>query len=241
MARNPGRVSLYELIGKSRFNSLPDKVIGENDPAEKAGGTEKEKKTANSAVKWPSKPRAVRLYKDRIEFSFSWQLAAVTVLVLIALMLVFYKIGRMQVNNETTKPVNDVKKAEVKTVIPEPAYDRAREKASATSVTAESVRIVEPMGDNVIVIASYELSSHLEAVKEYFRGFGIATEVISSGSRYLLVTQDRFDNPEKAGTDGFEMKKKIIAIGANYRPPKGSGFESFGPKPFHDAYGMKVK
>jgi hypothetical protein len=36
------------------------------------------------------------------------------------------------------------------------------------------------------------------------------------------------------------MKKKIISVGANYKPPAGSGFESFGTKPFQDVYAMKA-
>ena len=100
--------------------------------------------------------------------------------------------------------------------------------------------MVEPMGENVLVITSYDLSSHLEPVKQYFAQFGIATEIIKKGPRYLLVTQDRFDNTEKPVADGFEMKKKIMSIGANYKPPAGSGFESFGTKPFQDVYGMKI-
>jgi hypothetical protein len=111
---------------------------------------------------------------------------------------------------------------------------------SAENIDQKPLRMVEPMGDHVVVIASYGLSSHLEPVKQYFAGFGIATEIIKKDSHYLLITQERFDNPDKTGTNGFEMKKKIMSIGAKYKPSDGSRFESFGTKPFQDAYGMKV-
>jgi len=116
---------------------------------------------------------------------------------------------------------------------------RPSQKANVEKPTP-APKMVEPMGDNIIVIASHPLSSHLEPVKQYFAGFGIATEIIKRDNRFMLVTQERFENIEKAGSDGFAMRKKIIAIGANYKPPASSGFEPFGPKPFQDAYGMKI-
>jgi hypothetical protein len=136
----------------------------------------------------------------------------------------------------------ETKKAPQNAVSVEKVIPQSSVAETKTTAAAERVRpkMVEPMGDHVIVITSHDLSSHLEPVKQYFAGFGIATEIIKKGSRWLLVTQERFDSPEKAGSDGFEMKKKIISIGANYKPSAGSGFEPFGTKPFQDAYGMKL-
>ncbi len=99
--------------------------------------------------------------------------------------------------------------------------------------------MAEPMGDNVIVIQTCEVSAHLEPVKQYFASYGIATEIIQKGSWYLLITKDRYDNPEKSGTDGFEAKEQIKKLGAGYKAPP--GYVSFGAKPFQDAYGMRIK
>ena len=101
--------------------------------------------------------------------------------------------------------------------------------------------MVQPMGDHVIVIASYSRDSHLEPVKSYFARFGIETNIITRNGRYLLVTQQRYDNPERAGSDGYIAKQKIIECGAGYSPPKGSGYEPFAPQLFSDSYGMKIK
>jgi hypothetical protein len=66
---------------------------------------------------------------------------------------------------------------------------------------------------------------------------GVATEIIEKNNWYYLVTKNKYDNPEKAGTDGYLAKQKIIEIGSGYKAPV--GFESFGPKPFSDAFGMR--
>ncbi len=71
----------------------------------------------------------------------------------------------------------------------------------------------------------------------YFKQNGIETEVIQRGSYFLLVTKNRFENPEKSGTDGYQMKQTIKRIGAKYKAP--DGYERFGSTPFQDAYGMK--
>ncbi|MBN2512553.1 MAG: hypothetical protein JXB18_06405 [Sedimentisphaerales bacterium] len=94
-------------------------------------------------------------------------------------------------------------------------------------------------GDNVIVIVAYTKQGDLLPVQVYFKQNGIETEVIQRGSYFLLVTQNRYENPEKTGTDGYQIKQTIKRIGAKYRAPE--GYERFGSTPFQDAYGMKIK
>jgi len=77
----------------------------------------------------------------------------------------------------------------------------------------------------------------LEPVKQYFASFGIETEIRQVGSWYYLVTKDKYENPERPGTEGYVAKERIIKLGANYKAPP--GYESFGTQPFHDAYGMR--
>lgn len=238
MAKFSGRVAFYELVNKARFKSAQQKALASVEHrAQPQSATEippapSEKPAARV---WNVRPKPVRFYPDRIELCFSWQVAVIGLLALLAVFMVFFRLGQYSKKSEP-------KKVSPQAVSVERVMPQTRPAETKTAPAAEQARpkMVEPMGDHVIVIASHELSSHLEPVKQYFAGFGIATDIIKKGTRWLLVTHERFDNPEKAGSNGFEMKKKIISIGANYRPPPSSGFEPFGTKPFQDAYGMKI-
>jgi hypothetical protein len=81
------------------------------------------------------------------------------------------------------------------------------------------------------------LREHLEPVRLYFAEKGIETEIRRIGDRYYLVTSQKYDNPEREGTEGYQAKQKIIETGAGYKSPP--GYESFGTRPFSDAYGMR--
>jgi hypothetical protein len=85
----------------------------------------------------------------------------------------------------------------------------------------------------------YQVRTHLEPVQEYFDKMGVATEIIEKNNWYYLVTKNGYDNPDKPGTDGFLAKQKIIELGAGYKAPAGK--ETFGPKPFKDAFGMRFE
>jgi hypothetical protein len=74
-------------------------------------------------------------------------------------------------------------------------------------------------------------------VKQFYTENGVETEIRKIGGMYYLVTTSKYENPEKQGTDGYLAKQKIIELGAKYKAPQ--GYETFGTKPFHDAYGMK--
>ena len=87
------------------------------------------------------------------------------------------------------------------------------------------------------MIQTYQLRTHLEPVKQYFAQFGIETDIKKIGDWYYLVTKDKYENPEKSGTDGYFAKQKIIELGAEYKAPQ--GYETFGSKPFYDAYGQR--
>ncbi|MGH2272139.1 hypothetical protein ACQ9LF_10100 [Anaerohalosphaeraceae bacterium U12dextr] len=105
-------------------------------------------------------------------------------------------------------------------------------------IKTEPVKVTST-GDNAIVIVAYTKQNDLIPVQAYFKQNGIETEVIQRGSYFLLVTKNRFENPEKTGTDGYQMKQTIKRIGAKYKAPE--GYERFGSTPFQDAYGMKMK
>ena len=248
MAKSSRRIALYELVNKARFKSAQQKAlssIGQKFEPKvepivglgEVGQAEKTEPVVRPFAAWSTRPKAVRFYPDRMELCFSWQVAVIGLLALVAMFLVFFRLGQIYSLKKAEAKKAPQATVSVEKIMPQP---KMVETASKPTNEQKPPKMVEPMGENVLVITSYDLSSHLEPVKQYFAQFGIATEIIKKGPRYLLVTQDRFDNTEKAGTDGFQMKKKIMSIGANYKPPAGSGFESFGTKPFQDIYGMKI-
>jgi hypothetical protein len=103
----------------------------------------------------------------------------------------------------------------------------------------EQAKPAKPAGDHIIVIVAYTKQEDLTPVAAYFKKNGVETEVVKQGSYYLLVTKDRFESPERSGTDGYQMKQTIKRLGANYKAP--DGYERFSSAPFQDAYGKKVK
>ncbi|MDD5011885.1 MAG: hypothetical protein PHQ00_07160 [Phycisphaerae bacterium] len=253
MARNTRHIAFYEIINKTRFKSAQQKALDRvgfvKAPAEPEKKAEAVSQAQTEPVKteaakpsrpefvWSARPKTLRLYPDRLELCLTWQAAAITLLAFLATLLILFRLGQTYSIKKSQEIKAERTAVPVEAVMPEKTIPAAVE---PTVTTQSPPRMVEPMGDNAIVITSYNLRSHLEPVKQYFAQFGIATEIIQRGSRYLLVTQNRFDSIDKAGSDGYVMKRKIISVGANYKPPAGSGFESFGTKPFQDVYGMKI-
>ncbi len=96
-------------------------------------------------------------------------------------------------------------------------------------------------GDNAIVI-QYIIASRdteLQPVMDFFAKNGVPTEVIRIGNGSYLVTQGRFENPNRIGSDGHAMLQKIRAIGKRY--PVETGDRQFGAAPFQDAYGKLMQ
>jgi hypothetical protein len=252
MARNTRHIAFYEIINKTRFKSAQQKALDRvgfvkapAEPEKKAeavsqGQTEPVKteavKPGRPEFVWSARPKTLRLYPDRLELCLTWQAAAITLLAFLATLLILFRLGQIYSIKKSQEIKAERTAVLVQAVMPEKIIPAAVETMPARTPP----KMVEPMGENVIVITSYNLRSHLEPVKQYFAQFGIATEIVQRGSRYLLVTQNRFNSIDKAGSDGYVMKRKIMSVGANYKPPAGSGFESFGTKPFQDIYGMKM-
>ena len=90
-------------------------------------------------------------------------------------------------------------------------------------------------GDHVIVLAHYITREEFVPVIEYFAQNGIETVVEKRGAPYVLITKNRYNNPNKRGTDGYTAREMIKKIGAQYKPPK--GYKSFN---FSSIYGDKV-
>jgi hypothetical protein len=233
MVRHRGKKSLYEVMGRVVSKPSPDKSLeqtyGQQDGVDESGA-----KITAGIAKWPKKPKIVQLNVDRINISVSYQLAIAIILGLILLVLVVFRLGQLSRIGEE-KPV-ETESGIVEMPKAVAAAAKRSEPAAVGEVAAEARPIVSK-GNNRIVIQTYLLRAHLEPVRRYFAQFGIETEIRKIDDWYYLVTKEKYENPEKPGTDGYIAKQRIIEIGAKYKAPQ--GYESFGTRPFYDAYGKR--
>ena len=252
MKRRRGRKSLYEVMGetrsKPRYSRIlellrPKKSAEEKSPA--AAPAKPAIQMTERPMQWPKRPKILQLNAGRIELSMSYQLAIAILLGLILLLLVAFRLGQIMYTSSqneansaektpqrlqqttleaTTGLLHTPALAEVKAVTPAPA-------------SVEEPKPAESKGDNRIVIQTYGLRAHLEPVKQFLADNGVESEIQKIGGVYYLVTTKKYENPGKQGTDGYFARQKIVELGAKYKAPQ--GYETFGAKPFHDAYGMK--
>ncbi len=103
----------------------------------------------------------------------------------------------------------------------------------------DQAQVLAPIGDHTIVIMTYSRRADLEPAKDFFEEKGIETRIEKRGDYFFLLTADRFMSPKRSGTDGYYALRKIKQIGAEYKAPP--DFETFGERPFQDAYGMKIR
>ncbi|MHC4621413.1 MAG: hypothetical protein ACYTEQ_27030 [Planctomycetota bacterium] len=244
-ARNRKKKALYEVIGQGQLKGGSGKAEEQLRPegpveAEPAAPTAEatapsaEAKPIRAAPRWPTKPRLVQVNTGRIEISIPYQLGIAVLLGVLLLVLVVFRLGQLSYAGGEkaagTKP--NTAKAPAKKRRPVSRVEtRPRQRPP------ERTAPVEAAGSNRVVIQTFQVPSQLQPVKEYFAGFGIETEIKKVGDWYYLVTRDKYDNPERPGTDGYRAKQRIIDLGADYKAPP--GYERFGTRPFHDAYGMK--
>ena len=235
MARYRKKKALYEVISKTWSKPGGDKPL-EQLPPEKS---DKERPAGESTTRmpervtrWPKRPRIVQFNANRIEVSMPYQLAIALLLGIVLLVLIFFRLGQLAKSEQggITAP-----NAEQTTKGSEGSSKVAS--LSAVQTKEPAVTVQNPKGNNRIVIQTYQLRAHLEPIKEYFGLCGMETEIKKIGDWYYLVTKDKYENPEKLGTDGYFAKQKIIELGAKYKAPQ--GYETFGSKPFHDAYGQR--
>jgi len=239
-------MTLYEVIGHGQSKSSSDKTLeplqGTSGPRRSSDHRQRERGTY-----WPKGPRIVQFVGGRVEISVPYQLAIAVLLGLILLILVVFRLGQGRAAvpaQSAAKKSRAVKSpadraTEIEAFAPAkvgpvqaPMIERAVEVTEAAVVSADSAQ-----GRNRIVIQTYPVRTHLEPAKEYFAEHGIATRIERIAGRYYLVTAAMYDNPEREGTDGYAAKQRIIELGAGYRAPQ--GYETFGKRPFHDAYGMR--
>ncbi|MGD0551568.1 MAG: hypothetical protein ABSB25_02830 [Sedimentisphaerales bacterium] len=235
MVHNTKKKALYEVIGRAGSKSGYEQ-LHPNGTAGKNPSTNPE--TLPNVVRWVRKPGFVQFDAGRIEFSIPYQVGIAIALGMLLAAVVLFRVGQrvgnrdIPANTPAAKPVvtPSTSSGQTKPVAPKPVT----QDTSAATVVANQPTST---GKNRIVLKMYQVRSHLEPAKEYFDKMGVATEIIEKDNWYYLVTKNKYDNPGKAGTDGYLAKQKIIELGAGYKAPV--GFETFGPNPFSDAYGKR--
>lgn len=255
-----GRMALYEVMSKARlrpgFGRTMEKIrqqaaaepetekpVTEPTTEEKTLVEENTVETQpKTAVQWWRKPRTVQLNVGRIEFSIPYQLAIAFILALVLLVLAAFRLGQFSYINKQGVTSNPSVKAPPKPQVPPPAADRKQTPPVSKSTSPNTMAPPSTPGasKNVIVLVEYKARADLVPVQAHFAEFGIETEIVSAGGRYLLITKNKYDNPSTPGTDGYAVRQKIIEAGAKYKGKAPEGYETFAPNFFKDAYGKKV-
>jgi hypothetical protein len=211
------------------------------------------------------RPKTVQVHDGRIEISLPYTIGVTVLLAAVLLVLGAFRLGQMQ-HQLRLPAVNDGAASQAKPPAPKTDPIPAKQETPAAPVqvtekpatdTGGTATVPAKQGDHVIVLAQHQQQKALEAAQKYFAQNGIATDVIDVatlraglnsrgvntnvlGTRggYMLVS-DLCDNPENPGTEGYKLKQRIKEVGRGYKAP--AGLESFAPKYFSDAYGMKVR
>ena len=253
MARSRRKISLYEVINKAQLKSSYDKVLervhSKESGEDKLIAADSTAQVSEKPTFWPTKLRIVQFNAGRIEISIPYQLAIALLLGIILLLLVVFRLG------QGTQSRQGVAAPEKKTVwigesgsktvnlsavqAPKLAIAAGKPKNEAAQKAAGAAAM--PTADNVIVLVEYRMQAHLVPVQEHFAVYGIETEIVLENGRYFLITKDRYDNPDKPGTNGYKAKQRIIEIGARYKNKAPEGYETFAPNYFRDAYGKKIE
>ncbi len=269
MARKRGKKALYEVMSKARkkpgFGRTLEKMLPEKPVSKKEEIVEVAVKkrsaadveTSKTAAKWWRKPRVVQFNVGRIEFSMPYQLGVALVLGSVLLIVAAFRLGQIYYStdsnpNEPVKNVNDnimeatiqekpVKQQEAANVIEQVspveednALTDTKEPEPAEPVTPKST------GNNVIVIQQWGAREDLRPVQAHFAEYGIKTEIVLENGNYFLQTVNRYNNPGKPGTDGYEALQEIIKVGAKYKGQAPPNYETFSARFFRDAYGKRV-
>jgi len=232
MVRKQKKAALYEVISKTRLKSGYDRSLESLHPEK--GGYDEHTGMPYGITEWPRKPRILQFNSGRIEISVSYPLAIAIFLGVVLLLLLVFRLGHGINNIKVTGPVERVSSSTEQQISGTSLSEAAK---SGTSKQASADAASGTKGNNRIVIQTLETRSPLVPVKNYFGKFEIETEIRKIGNRYFLVTKNKYENVDTKGTEGQLAKQRIIELGAKYKSPPGYG--SFGPKPFHDAYGMK--
>ena len=249
MTRNRSKKALYEVMSKARIKPEHGKIVEHLRPTTDEDAPAIKQKSAagvpKAAAKWWRKPRIVQLNAGRIEFSMPYQIAVVLVLGFIFVIIAAYRLGQSSYpdgQQQAGQPDPSVQEMDSERPVEQAMSDIMQPSAPPEKVVAktEVAEPVKPAGSNVIVLVEYDSLPDLAPVQAHFSEHGIETEIVTESGRYFLQTKQRYDNPAKAGTDGYKAKQKIIEVGAKYKGKAPAGYETFAPNYFKDAYGKNV-
>ncbi len=236
--------SLYEVMTQSRQKRNYDRAVeklhpeklDEEETAAKKTGIELSKLSA----KWWRRPRMLQFNASKIEFSISYPVAIATVLGIILVVLMAFRIGQYY-SSEGDNPVAPAPVSRQEEAGRSDSSPMQNAGLSQNLPAAEKkVEPAKTSGDNVIVLVEYPRRADLVPAQKHFAQFGIETEIVNWGGKYFLITKDRFEG-FGVGSDGYQAKGKIIEAGALYKGKAPEGYETFAPQFFSDAYGRKVK
>ncbi|MHC4536219.1 MAG: hypothetical protein ACYS6K_19890 [Planctomycetota bacterium] len=218
--------------------------------------SEADVETSKTAAKWWRKPRVIQFNVGRVEFSMPYQLCVALVLGSVLLILAAFRLGQMNYftdsnQNESAENVNVMKppiqeklveQQDVANVIEQASPVEEEDIALLDNEEPELAKPVTPKstGSNVIVIQQFEAREDLRPVQAHFKEYGIETEIVLENGNYFLQTTNRYNNPGRPGTDGYEALQEIVRIGAKYKGQAPPNYKTFAPRFFSDAYGKKV-
>ena len=234
MTRNRRKKALYEVIGKSEQKQALENL----HPAaqnEERPNDETYPQVSQRFSQWPRGPKSIQFNAGRVELSVRYEIAIAVVLGLVLLVLVAVRLGHNFGARKAVVPTDSTLLKMKETVSGPIEGQRQPEKLIMAEKTAE----VPAGGDHRIVLTQFRRERDLEAAQRYFAANNIETVIQKRGTSYFLVTKGTFENPQRSGTDGYSMVQRIKEAGAKYKAP--SGYESFAPNLFRDAYGEKIK
>ena len=264
MARKRGKKALYEVMSKARNKPgfgrtlekmRPKKPVPKKDEPVTNKKSAADVETSKTAAKWWRKPRVVQFNVGRVEFSMPYQLGIALVLGSVLLIVAAFRLGQMYylTDSNPNEPAENVmeptiqekpvEQQEVANITEQAPPVEEEESALLTIEEPEPAKPVIPKstGNNVIILQQFGAREDLRPVQAHFAKYGIETEIVMENGNYFLQTKNRYDNPGKAGTDGYKALQKIIEVGPKYKGEAPPNYETFAPRFFRDAYGKKVK
>ena len=230
MVRNRGKMALYEVLNRAKAKAEESQA---SDKATAADGEKPAKAEKPMKSVWSGRPKLVSVSPGRVEFSIPYQLAIAIVLGVLLVVLISFRFGQVSGKKIAQAGVGTdfSPVAEVEDSLPAFTDDTV---FGDPGVSGTNVFV--PSG-NHIVIQQYNVGRDLRPVRRHFEDNGIDCAIVESSGKYLLITKNSYDNPARVGTNGYKALRKIREVGAEYKAP--TGYESFAPKLFSDAYGKK--
>jgi len=221
MQRKKKKMALYEVFSKSMSNSRRRQGLESVPTAGKVYG---------QGQRTQAKPRAIQFNRGRVEVSLRYDVAIVLALLALLCVMGAYRLGEHL-------SIKEASSVQVESTAPAAAVlttDRTTVTEAVEPAGAADEAVATGGGDNWIVIATHQNEGQLAPVQQYFEGCGIETQIRKVGENFLLHTKQTYGNPNRPGSDGEQVRRKIIELGRNYEPPP--GYRSFD---FTTAYGMK--